>query len=104
MRLIRRIAHQIADDLRGTCNGYPNEENLVDALLNMGKISSATHKNPSQQKLEKIYRQREDSLLQCVYEDLFLCDCCGWWYETHEQAENIVSANVCNNCGDDYCE
>lgn len=38
MKLVERIAHQIAYDLRGTCNGYPV---LVNQGLSAGERSEA---------------------------------------------------------------
>lgn len=96
MKLVDRIAQQISSDLQGTCNGYPDEQSLLGALLNLDKISGETYRNPNVDKLEKMFRRRESLFLAEVDQELFLCDQCGWWCATEEMSDHEML--ICQDC------
>lgn len=69
----RKILDGIIQDLLGTC------QMLEDVALahGVGELS-----------LEDV---------QYIEEDIFLCDCCGWWCERCEQNVGILGA-ICDEC------
>jgi rubrerythrin len=61
-------AEQIAHELQGTCNSYPEE--LEEDL----------------------------ELAEMVEEHVFLCAQCGWWCEQSEANEGPDGEDVCDDC------
>lgn len=103
MKLVDRIANQVAADLQGTCKGYPGPQELLDALYNMHRISETTYDSDKAMLwADRVWGNLESKVCSAVDESIFLCECCGWWYEQGEQTDNEdVGGNVCQDCGDE---
>lgn len=93
MKLIDRVADQIVQDLLGSCSGRPDEQTLLNALYNMGKISSETHDSAD---VSKLWFKVEDTVLRVIDESIFLCECCGWWYDRSDLSDQQY--NICQDC------
>lgn len=68
----------IFEDLRGTC------ENLSSYLEN--------------NELEHL--EDDHDFLAQLDQNIFLCECCGWWYPVSEASEDY-DATICVDCADD---
>lgn len=42
-----------------------------------------------------------DIQIEELWEDIFKCSTCGWWYEISEESGVDESELICNNCSED---
>lgn len=100
MKLVNRIAEQVISDLHGSCKSLPGPQ---DALYNLGRISETTcDSDKAMLWADRVWDKVESKVCDAVDECIFLCECCGWWYEQGEQTNNEdVAGRVCEYCGDD---
>ncbi len=75
-----KLMDEILDDLQGTCQSL---EDVLDSH-NM-ELDDLSMKD-----------------LGYIDDSIFVCDCCGWWYELGEINPEIENAVVCMNCEEDW--
>lgn len=72
--------NEIIEELRGSC------KSLNEVLYNHDREDLEDDMN----------------FLGYLYQEIFNCTSCGWWYEISEESGVAEGELICNDCGDSY--
>ena len=78
--------------------------NLQDIADEIAEISDGSFYLEEPESYRALSVEDQAAVMSLVYEQIYTCDSCDWWFNTDRLEQTDCGESMCWNCYDDYEE